>query len=60
MLASSSFRFARLYIASKALPPRSLDDAAHVAYATVYGVDAVVSWNFRHMANIIEDCTTNA
>ncbi|MCG3195791.1 MAG: hypothetical protein GHCLOJNM_00259 [bacterium] len=43
---------ARLYIASEALPPRSFDDATHIAYATVSGVDAVVSWNFRHMANM--------
>lgn len=40
------------YVASGVLSRTMLDDARHVAAATVAGVDAVVSWNFRHMVNL--------
>ena len=34
------------------MPKRSEVDAFHVAYATFYQMDALVSWNFRHLANM--------
>jgi hypothetical protein len=34
------------------LPPKSYDDAAHIAIATVYRCDIVLSWNFRHIVNL--------
>jgi hypothetical protein len=34
------------------LPPKSYNDAAHIAIATVYGCDIVLSWNFRHIVNL--------
>lgn len=40
------------YIQAKALPPKSLEDAMHVAIATLHQVDALVSWNFGHLVNI--------
>lgn len=40
------------YIRRKVLPKKSRIDALHVAYATVYEMDALVSWNFRHLANV--------
>ena len=40
------------YINRSVLPKRSRLDAFHVAYATVYQMDALVSWNFRHLANV--------
>ena len=40
------------YIKRKVLPKKSHTDALHVAYATVYEMDALVSWNFQHLANI--------
>ena len=40
------------YLAVGVLGPRWMDDAAHVAVATVASVDAVVSWNFRHIVNL--------
>ena len=45
-------RLASLYLKRKALPSRSRADAFHVAYATYYGVDALLSWNFKHLANL--------
>ncbi len=34
------------------LPPKSTDDAMHVAIAVIYELDVLVSWNFTHLANI--------
>jgi hypothetical protein len=38
-------------IAERALPAKALDDAAHIAVATVHGMDFLLTWNFRHIAN---------
>lgn len=40
------------YMAVEALPSVARDDARHIAVATVNGVGVLVSWNFRHMANM--------
>ena len=40
------------YLKESVLPKKSDLDALHVAYATVYHMDALVSWNFRHLANV--------
>jgi hypothetical protein len=45
-------RLGDLYIARKVLPPKSRVDAQHLAFATFYEMDALISWNFRHLANI--------
>ena len=34
------------------MPANSEYDARHIALATVNGIHTVVSWNFRHMANV--------
>ena len=34
-----------------AVPRRAADDAAHIAIAVTNGVDFLVTWNFRHIAN---------
>mgnify|MGYP000858189546 FL=1 len=34
-----------------ALPPLAKDDALHVAVATVHGVDYLLTWNCKHIAN---------
>ncbi len=34
------------------VPDRYRNDLRHVAVATVAGVDALVSWNFRHLVNV--------
>jgi hypothetical protein len=33
------------------LPPDADRDAAHIALATVHGMDILLSWNCRHIAN---------
>ena len=42
---------ANAYVAGGALGRASLEDASHVAAATVGGADLIVSWNFRHLVN---------
>ena len=49
---AESDMLAAAYHRHGALPATSCADARHLAVATLYGVDAVVSWNFRHMVNI--------
>ena len=39
------------YMGARVVPPSVADDAAHVAIATVAGMDVVVSCNLRHLAN---------
>jgi hypothetical protein len=40
------------YIRASILGPRWIDDAAHVAVATVIRADAIVSWNFKHLVRL--------
>ena len=40
------------YIEQGILPRKSLMDALHIAVCTYYQIDALVSWNYKHMANI--------
>jgi predicted nucleic acid-binding protein len=40
------------YIKSGVIPERKIDDALHVAICTVQKIDILLSWNFRHLANI--------
>jgi predicted nucleic acid-binding protein len=39
------------YVQLLTLPPKAISDALHIAYATVYGIDYLVTWNMRHMAS---------
>ena len=41
----------RRLMQSGALPRKARMDAAHVAVATVNGMDFLVTWNLRHLAN---------
>lgn len=45
-------RLAGLYLEQGVLPPKKLYDALHVAFCTVSHIDYLVSWNFKHLANI--------
>jgi hypothetical protein len=40
------------YLAAGILDSQSMDDATHVAAATVARADAIVSWNFKHIVRI--------
>jgi hypothetical protein len=42
---------AQAIIASGALPPSAIRDALHVAVAADHGVDYLLTWNCKHLAN---------
>ena len=43
---------AEQYLNEGILPRSEVDDAIHVAVATVNEMDVLLSWNFKHLANI--------
>ena len=45
---------AGIYVKEGALTEKSIDDVQHIAIATISGASAVVSWNFKHMANFMK------
>ncbi|NQT13808.1 MAG: type II toxin-antitoxin system VapC family toxin [Planctomycetes bacterium] len=38
-------------LAARLLPPKARSDAEHMATATVHGVDYLLTWNCKHIAN---------
>lgn len=40
------------YISQGIIPKTKIGDALHVAIATVYEMEAIISWNNRHLANL--------
>ena len=51
-LTPAAGELARRYLAEGILTENMLADAQHIAMATIAQVDALVSWNFRHMVNL--------
>lgn len=44
---------AKRYVSEKVVGKTSLDDCIHIAAATVHRVDLLVSWNFKHIVNVL-------
>lgn len=42
---------AERFVRANALPLKAIDDALHIATATIYGLDYLVTWNCTHIAN---------
>jgi hypothetical protein len=42
---------AKTLVARGAMPPTESEDALHVALAAVNGIEYLVTWNFKHLAN---------
>lgn len=40
------------YVAEKVVGQTSFDDCVHIATATIYKVDILISWNFKHIVNV--------
>ncbi len=40
-----------LYLAELSLPKKAIRDATHLAFACVYGLDFLLTWNCTHIAN---------
>jgi hypothetical protein len=54
MLDDESKELALLYIREGLISEESLVDAQHIAIATVNKVDLLVSWNFKHIVNLVK------
>lgn len=39
------------FLTKSNLPPKAADDSIHIAVATVYGLDYLLTWNCKHIAN---------
>lgn len=44
-------QLAQQLLDAKAVPEEAVADAAHIAIAVTNGIDYLVTWNFRHLAN---------
>ncbi len=42
---------AQKYLAEGILPENKIEDALHASAATVYEMDALISWNLKHLSN---------
>lgn len=49
---SEAADLAKEYISAGVIGAAHLEDAQHIALATVSRVDALVSWNFKHIVNL--------
>lgn len=43
---------AEKYLNNGIVPQKKIEDALHLAFATYYEFDILLSWNFKHLANI--------
>lgn len=44
---------AKRFLSVGIVPAKAAPDALHIALATVYGIDYVVTWNCKHIANAL-------
>lgn len=52
-------KLAQCYLDDKIIPEVKREDAEHIAYAVVYGIDILVSWNYEHLANVNKENKIN-
>jgi len=50
-VSSEILKLAEDLITEGPIPRKAADDAAHIAIATVYGCEYLLTWNCRHIAN---------
>ncbi|NER94958.1 MAG: type II toxin-antitoxin system VapC family toxin [Symploca sp. SIO1B1] len=50
-LTEESFELSQAFLHQSNLPPKASNDALHMALATVYSLDYLLTWNCKHMAN---------
>jgi len=50
-IVEDAYNLAAALISEGALPPSAADDATHIAMAVVHGIDFLLTWNCRHIAN---------
>jgi PIN domain len=50
-LDESARELARLFVELRLIPEKAVEDALHIAVATTQGMDFLLTWNCRHIAN---------
>jgi predicted nucleic acid-binding protein len=53
-------QLASAYINKNIIPRNKVFDSFHIAFATFYEFDILLSWNFKHLANIKKQMKVNA
>jgi len=48
------------YIDEGVIPRNKVEDALHIAICTVLGFDLLLSWNYKHMANVNKESRVTA
>ena len=51
-LTDEALQLADTYIEEKVVGKTSIEDCRHIALATIYKVDVLASWNFKHIVNL--------
>lgn len=51
-LTDEAVKLADTYIEGKVVGRTSVEDCRHIAMATIYKVDVLASWNFKHIVNL--------
>ena len=52
IVSAEIIELATKYIEEKVVGKTSFDDCLHIATATIYKADILVSWNFKHIVNV--------
>lgn len=50
-LNTEAVNLAQIILKKKVLPKKAGDDSLHIAIATIYGLDYLLTWNCKHIAN---------
>jgi hypothetical protein len=50
-LKAEAVTLARALVTGGAVPEEAVEDALHIAVATTHGMDYLLTWNCRHIAN---------
>jgi predicted nucleic acid-binding protein len=50
-LRDDALHLSKVFIRERAFPKKAAVDALHIALATVHGIDYLVTWNCKHIAN---------
>ena len=59
-MTAEALELAGHYLANKVVPSDCTDDARHAALCSVSRFDYLVSWNFKHLANVRRESGFNA
>jgi len=52
MINEEILRLANMYVSERIFPINKIEDAIHAAVATVFEMDALISWNLKHLSNL--------